>query len=117
MTKRPNEPKQPMRVVHIDREPYDVYIGRRNRKRGLEESPFHNPFPMKNEADREKVIKKFEEYIRANPELMKKAKAELPGKVLGCYCAPKPCHGDVLIKIVQEELKTEKNLISADLRF
>jgi len=25
---------------------------------------------------------------------------DLKNKVLGCYCAPKSCHGDVLVEIV-----------------
>ena len=31
----------------------------------------------------------------------------LDGKRLGCYCKPKPCHGDVLVELVKiaKELK------------
>lgn len=25
---------------------------------------------------------------------------ELDGKVLGCWCKPRPCHGDVYVKII-----------------
>ncbi|PCR16422.1 hypothetical protein CQA65_30160, partial [Klebsiella pneumoniae] len=25
---------------------------------------------------------------------------ELDGKVLGCWCKPRPCHGDVYVKVV-----------------
>jgi hypothetical protein len=28
----------------------------------------------------------------------------LKDKVLGCYCAPLPCHGDVLVKLANEEI-------------
>ena len=27
---------------------------------------------------------------------------ELRGKILGCWCKPKPCHGDILVKLVEE---------------
>ena len=38
----------------------------------------------------------------AKPELIARAKVELRGKTLGCWCAPKPCHGDVLLEIANE---------------
>ena len=27
---------------------------------------------------------------------------ELKGKVLGCFCKPKACHGDVLVELVND---------------
>jgi hypothetical protein len=31
---------------------------------------------------------------------------ELEGKTLGCFCKPKPCHGDVLLELLsQKKLK------------
>lgn len=50
------------------------------------------------DGTREEVIAKYEKYLRAQPALM----ASLPylrGKVLGCWCAPEPCHGDVLARL------------------
>jgi Domain of unknown function (DUF4326) len=38
------------------------------------------------------------EHLPAHPELMG-ALGELRGKVLGCWCSPKPCHGDVLARL------------------
>lgn len=35
------------------------------------------------------------------------AKRELAGKDLICYCAPKACHGDVLIEVANAELRRE----------
>ena len=32
----------------------------------------------------------------------------LVGKTLGCWCKPNPCHGDVLVKLVQEHLEMEE---------
>lgn len=89
-------------VVHCKREPYDVYIGR--------PSLFGNPFTHKEGtiaqykvASRDEAVSKFEEWLRAQPELVTKVKKELKGKVLGCWCAPLSCHGDVLSKIANEE--------------
>jgi hypothetical protein len=33
---------------------------------------------------------------------------ELTGKVLGCWCAPKACHGDVLVKLANQQAKPVK---------
>jgi len=89
------------RVVNIYKEDYDVYIGRgKCRKTGLV-SPWGNPFHMAREEDREAVVLLYEVYIRNNPELMRRL-PELKGKRLGCYCKPKACHGDVLVKLVNE---------------
>lgn len=80
-------------VVHCKREPYDVYIGR--------PSIWGNPFVIGVDGDREHVIRLYEEHVRSSPELMK-ALFELKGKILGCWCHPLPCHGDVLVKLIKE---------------
>jgi Domain of unknown function (DUF4326) len=85
-------------VVHCKRDPYDVYIGR--------PSPFGNPFTDKPGTlarymvgSREQAIKEFEDWLMSQPDLVARVKRELKGKVLGCWCHPKPCHGDVLARI------------------
>ena len=93
-------------VVNLYKEPYDVYIGR--------PSEFGNPYShMKNTLaqyqvkNRDEAVDKFEEYVKAHPELIPKIKEQLKGKVLGCYCAPLKCHGDILARIANadEEVK------------
>jgi Domain of unknown function (DUF4326) len=91
------------KVVHYKKEPCDVYIGRG--------SKWGNPYSHKKgtmalwEVDtREDAIRLFEEWFRAQPELMAAAKKELKDRVLGCWCKPLDCHGDVLLKIANEEL-------------
>lgn len=79
------------RVVHCKKEPYDVYIGRG--------SPWGNPFVIGKDGDRETVIRKFVIYLSGKPALLLRIQAELKGKVLGCWCAPLECHGDILLKI------------------
>lgn len=94
----------PGRVVHCKREPYDVYIGR--------PGPFGNPFQMRQERDRAKVIEQFGRYARNKvakaPDFARAVKG-LHGKVLGCYCAPKACHGDVLLKLAAEQHDGDKH--------
>src|SRR6185312_8586068 len=48
---------------------------------------------------REEAIAKYREWILTQPDLLKRLR-ELEGKVLGCYCKPKACHGDVLIELL-----------------
>lgn len=94
-----------MRVVHCKKEPYDVYIGR--------PSAWGNPFSHKDGtraeykvSTREQAIETFEVYIRTqfalDPFFILEYLKPIAGKTLGCWCAPKPCHGDVLIKLCRE---------------
>lgn len=89
-------PEQPV-VVHCKRDPYDVYIGR--------PSKWGNPFSHKDGTlaqyrvnTREEAITRYEEWLLSQPELVS-ALPELAGKTLGCWCAPDPCHGDVLVRL------------------
>ena len=84
------------KVVHCKRSPYDVYIGR--------PGPFGNPFEIGKDGTREEVVEKYAEWVLTQPELLAIIKTELKGKVLGCWCAPKLCHGDILIEIVNEQM-------------
>jgi hypothetical protein len=61
-----------------------------------------NPLPMLGERDRQKCIRRFEDYLRAHPRLLAEAKHELKGRDLVCTCKPKDCHGDVLLRIANE---------------
>lgn len=73
------------------RAPGAVYIGR--------PSHWGNPFVIGRDGDRAEVIRKFREWIAQEPERITRARAELRGKDLICFCAPQPCHGDVLLEI------------------
>ena len=81
-------------VVHCKRQKYDVYIGR--------PSKWGNPLEIGDGLTREDVIKGYELYLEEHPELVAAAKRELRGKILGCWCKPKVCHGDVLARIADE---------------
>jgi hypothetical protein len=77
--------------------PCDVYVGRG--------SIWGNPFSHLDEskydvikvATRAEAIAKYEEYLLASSELMNHL-SELRGKKLGCWCAPYPCHAEVLVR-------------------
>jgi hypothetical protein len=81
-------------ITNIHRRDYDVYIGR--------PSKWGNPFKIgKNVSGvqwtRDDVIEIYRNWVETkHPEIIEKAKRELRGKRLGCYCSPLPCHGDVL---------------------
>jgi hypothetical protein len=95
-----DEFKGDTRVVHCQREPYDVYIGR--------PSDWGNPFThIKDRStkaefivrNREEAISKYRAWLISQPEMLKKLE-ELRGKTLGCWCKPKSCHGDVIIELL-----------------
>ena len=84
------------RVVHCKKEEFDVYVGRG--------SKWGNPYSHKEGTlaehvvgSRTEAIQKFEEYLLSNEELMASL-PDLKGKTLGCWCKPKSCHGDILLR-------------------
>jgi len=81
------------RLVKIGESAYDVRIDRRSR--------WGNPYHIGIHGTRNEVIQKYEEWIRGQPLLLA-ALPELKGKILGCHCAPRRCHGSVLLKLLVE---------------
>ncbi len=78
-----------------------VYIGRRGRH-GIKESPWHNPYRVPQDAaTNEEAVAKYRDYLLANPDLLARIE-ELRGKLLVCWCYPKPCHGNVLVEFLNE---------------
>ncbi len=71
-----------------------VYIGRG--------SPYGNPFIIGKDGDRDEVCDKFDVMLLGNKELLHKVWVALKGKDLECFCAPKRCHGDTLLRIANE---------------
>ena len=80
--------------------PENVYICRANRFLKVSASKYANPFLFK-DHDRKTALKLYEDYLRKSPWLIKSIK-ELDKKNLGCFCFPLPCHGDIIIKILNE---------------
>jgi hypothetical protein len=82
----------------------NVYIGRNmsHYVPGAAGSIWGNPYPVSDKAyTLEESLKKYTQYIESKPDLIEKLK-ELDGKVLGCWCKPKKCHGDVLAELVEK---------------
>lgn len=84
-----------------EQNPEYVYIGRAGR--GFD-GRFGNPFPLGPHEERGSTLERYRAYLwsRINadsPEYapdFTRAVAGLHGRTLVCFCAPKPCHGDIL---------------------
>lgn len=87
------------RVVNLCREPYTVYIGRENKRLHLGQSIWGNPFRIGPDGSRDEVIRKYSDWLDTQDDLLVLVDS-LAGETLGCYCAPLPCHGDVLLRII-----------------
>jgi len=86
------------------------YIGRRGvifveRKRFPEvSSKWANPFKLVPGKTGDQVMEEYENYIRKKiiEDNLIEELLDLEGKNLGCWCAPNRCHGDVLLKLIEE---------------
>lgn len=58
--------------------------------------PLGNPFVIGQDGTREDVIRKHKVLFLSSERLKKIARETCRGKVLGCYCKPKACHGDTI---------------------
>ena len=89
-----------MKVVHCKRALFDVYIGRGHG------SIWGNPFKVNIDGNREEVIEKYKQYflnkIKEDADFREKT-LKLRGKILGCWCKPKACHGDVIVEWLEDE--------------
>lgn len=79
-----------------------VYIGRG--------SIWGNPFRVGVEAEnRRTAIEMYRKYIMNRPDLLALL-GNLRGKMLGCFCHPKPCHGNVLAELVRERFSEDEKI-------
>ena len=91
------------RVVNLHHRPYDVYIGRAGH--GLD-GYFGNPIRIGSRCQvcgdshgREQTIACYHQYFieRIQRDAQFRTRVHgLRGKTLGCFCKPRPCHGDVI---------------------
>lgn len=86
------------RVVNKYKEPFDIYIGRG--------SIWGNDEQMTDSSDseRQRVIECYRNQLWSQIKsgiITKQMLLDLQGKTLGCFCKPKSCHGDILVKAVQ----------------
>lgn len=91
------------KVVHCKKESYDVYIGR--------PSKWGNPFTHKQDGktlakyvleDRDAAVNAYREWITNGDgkHLLDDLHELKGGKILGCWCKPQACHGDVLLELL-----------------
>ena len=82
------------KVVHIRDGTHDVRIDRG--------TCWGNPYVIGRDGSRAQVIEKYRRRlwarVRANRELAIEKLSELHGKRLGCWCAPRQCHGHILAR-------------------
>lgn len=107
------------KVVHVlSGQPYDVYVGRANRRHRLEASIWANPGVIGKHGPRQEVLKSYEEWMFhmlaiCEPPYYPSIK-DLYGKTLACWCAPKDghlteddsltCHGQILLRFARENV-------------
>jgi hypothetical protein len=73
--------------------PNAVYVGR--------PSKWGNPFVEGGDGSRAEVISKYERWLCDSPEAqaLRNQIGKLKGKDLVCWCAPLPCHADLLLRL------------------
>lgn len=79
-----------------------LYIGRANKKLGLKKSPLANPFPEWKHG-REEAIQLYRHWLynhMNDPIVRTELNKITEDTILLCYCSPKPCHGDIVIRCV-----------------
>lgn len=91
------------KVVHCKKEKYDVYIGR--------PSKWGNPYSHEQRTSAKFKVNTRDEAISAYRIWITEGEGkhllsdlnELDGKILGCWCKPKSCHGDVLVELIEQQ--------------
>ncbi len=89
-----------------------IYIGRYNKSINANKSLLANPYKINSLNSRESVLQKYKEWLFKNIEmktqvydylcyLQKLSKTQ--DIVLGCWCKPLDCHGDIIKEIIENE--------------
>lgn len=87
------------RVVNVRRKgaEWDVYIGRGRCPRTKQPGRWGNPASFR--VWGKQAMRIYLDTLHESPQRVAEARVELAGKVLGCWCAPGPCHGEVLARL------------------
>ena len=103
------------RVVHEqDRVPGAIYVGRRQHRLKLPQSPFANPYRIGPDGTRAEVIALYRQRILGSTKLLR-ALPQLRGRPLACWCrhdgdartADNACHADVLLELLERHTDEE----------
>ena len=100
--------------------PGTVYVGRRVLRRAIERSPLANPQRLTRKATPEERRASIDSYRRwlgfmvragSNPayhEFMRLVELARRGDlILACWCAPAPCHADVIRDMIEARLRLD----------
>jgi hypothetical protein len=74
-----------------------IYIGDAVRHTQYRRSPWFNPAKGR-KTDHDRAVAQYRSHILERLDLLSRL-PELRGKVLGCWCYPKACHGNILIEL------------------
>jgi len=86
------------KIVNKFHHPYDTYIGRG--------SLWGNQFVIGKDGSREEVIAKYKVWFYQKlktDETFRKETLKLKNRTLGCFCKPKPCHGDIICEFLNSD--------------
>jgi len=87
-----------------------LYIGRSCVGSNNIGSKWENPFKVSDTSSRELVVSQYKEHLENSPELQS-ALFELRGKILGCWCKPDKCHGDILVEAYKHKVNALPSVI------
>jgi hypothetical protein len=93
------KPLRKTRVVNLRDGTCDVRIDRT--------SKWGNRFRIGPDGDRDEVCDKHEAWLLTQIDLLR-ALEELLGLDLGCWCAPQRCHGDTLVRFLEDGVPWRK---------
>ena len=94
----------PSRVVNVSRESCDAYVGRG--------SFLGNPFRTGRDGTRAEVVRKYRDYFELRVETdsaFRLRVLQLRGMSLGCHCAPRACHADVICEWLNRNGEKEED--------
>lgn len=78
------------------------------------DTKFGNPYRLKEDGGqytREESVERYEEWFKEKLKTDQKFKQEvdeLKGETLGCWCKPKACHGDVILKYLRGRMEIDE---------
>lgn len=72
-----------------------------------------NPYRIGVDGTREEVVAKFKVFFHTSEKLKKYVREGCKDEILGCYCKPLPCHGDIIAEYLNGLKEDEKRTASS----
>ena len=94
-------------VVHCKKAPYDIYIGRPS-KWGNIFTHIQDGISLAKYVvgSRDEAVESYREWItNGEGKHLLKDLPELKNKIIGCWCKPQSCHGDILAELVSKHCR------------